>query len=82
MTLTKSDFILADDCLAKLYFKENAYLSNSENPYMDYLAILTLGPGTEIQLSKGLDHAVQETKNWIKSNKRGPRLTQSKANNL
>lgn len=36
-----------------------------------YLAKLTLGPGTEIQLSKGLEHAVQETDKWIKSTERG-----------
>ena len=78
MHLTKSDFILADDCLAKLYFKKNGFPSSSENPYMDYLgrignitgyiARLSLGPGSEIPLDKGVEHALLETKMWIESN--------------
>ena len=40
MHLTKSDFILADDCLAKLYFKKNGFPNGTENPYMDYLLTL------------------------------------------
>ena len=81
MALTKSDFILADDCLAKLYFKKNKYPSNADNSYRDYLARighitgylaqLTLGPGTEIGLEEGLEQAVQKTKEWLKSNQRG-----------
>lgn len=81
MYLTKSDFILADDCLAKLYFKKNGFPSSRENPYMDYLARIgnitgyiakhSLGPGSEIPLDKGLERALLETKKWIESTKRG-----------
>ena len=81
MTLSKSDFILADDCLAKLYFKKNGYPSNSENAYMAYLARighivgyiakLTYGPGEEIVLDQGVKAAVDQTMNWLKSNKAG-----------
>ena len=81
MTLTKSDFILADNCLAKLYFKKNGYPSNSENPYMDYLARignlvgyiakLTYGPGEEVLLDHGVKAAVDQTMNWLKRNKDG-----------
>jgi hypothetical protein len=36
--LTKFDFIVADECLAKLYFRKNGYPSNAQNAYSDYLA--------------------------------------------
>ena len=78
MHLTKSDFILADDCLAKLYLKKNGFPSSTENPYMDYLARIgnitgyiakhSLGPGSEIPLDKGVERALLETKKWVESN--------------
>ena len=81
MTLSKSDFILADDCLAKLYFKKNGHPSNSKNAYMAYLARighivgyiakLTYGPGEEIVLDQGVKAAVDQTMSWLKSNKAG-----------
>jgi len=38
-TLSKSDFILARDCSAKLYFRENGYPDGRGNdPYMAMLA--------------------------------------------
>ena len=38
-TLSKSDFILARDCAAKLYFRENGYPdARGNDPYMAMLA--------------------------------------------
>ena len=79
--LTKSDFIVADECLAKLYFRKNGYQSNAKNAYSDYLARIghivgyiakvTYGPGEEITLDKGILAAVEETDKWIKKTKNG-----------
>jgi hypothetical protein len=79
--LTKSDFIMADECLAKLYFRKNGYPSNAHNAYSDYLARIghivgyiakeTYGPGEEIRLDQGVLAAVEETEKWIKKTKNG-----------
>jgi hypothetical protein len=79
--LTKSDFIMADECLAKLYFRKNGYPSNAQNAYSDYLARIgyivgyiakeTYGPGEEIRLDQGVMSAVEETEKWIKKTKNG-----------
>jgi hypothetical protein len=79
--LSKSDFIMADECLAKLYFRKNGYPSNAHNAYSDYLARIghivgyiakeTYGPGEEIRLDQGVLAAVEETEKWIKKTKNG-----------
>jgi hypothetical protein len=79
--LSKSDFIMADECLAKLYFRKNGYPSNTHNAYSDYLARIgyivgyiakeTYGPGEEIRLDQGVLAAVEETEKWIKKTKNG-----------
>ena len=80
--LSKSDFILAQDCLAKLYFKRNGYAStNDENLFLQSLAKMgnVVGEiakvqfpgGTEIGMSRNPMQAVDDTATWLKSNDTG-----------
>ena len=76
--LSKSDFILAQDCLAKLYFKRNGFSStNDENLFLQSLgrmgnivgeiAKIQFPGGQEIGMSRNPMQAVEDTRNWLES---------------
>jgi hypothetical protein len=76
--LSKSDFILAQDCLAKLYFKRNGFSStNDENLFLQSLgrmgnivgeiAKIQFPCGQEIGMSRNPMQAVEDTRDWLES---------------
>ena len=75
--LSKSDFIVADDCNTKLYYKKLQYPStDDENEYLQYLArggymvgkLATLLYPGGITIETGSDHktAIILTKEYLK----------------
>jgi hypothetical protein len=75
--LTKSDFIIAESCPTKLYYKKLAYPSILEED--DYLKLLADGgyivgkmarllypDGIEIKIDEGIEKAVEKTKELLK----------------
>jgi hypothetical protein len=79
--LSKSDFMAADDCITKLYFRKNRFPDGSKTAYSDYLARighlvghiaqLTYGPGEVVDYALGAETAADQTMDWIKRTKKG-----------
>lgn len=77
-TLSKSNFKIAQSCAVKLYYKKNSYPSaNDGNEYMEYLAEggyavglmakMYYPNGVEVDTSRGMDAAVQQTELLLQS---------------
>ena len=80
--LSKTDFILGQDCLAKLFLKRNGFPSNkSEDLYLQSLAKMghlvgkiaqiQFGPGQISEMARDPQDAVESTRDWLSQNVEG-----------